>query len=66
MSPKQKKAMPVLNLREQTTSRIRLRYACKGDSAKGSRCASPGVDGREFSRDGVRGVVLVIAWRAGR
>ena len=61
MSPKRKKAMPVLNPRDQMTSRIRPRYACQVDSGKGIWRASPGVDGREISPDRLRGGVLIMA-----
>jgi hypothetical protein len=54
MSPNRKNATAVLNARDDMTSTIRMRYDCHddpGNPGNGRRRATPGVDGREPSRD---------------
>jgi hypothetical protein len=67
MNPKRKNATAVLSARDDMTSTIRERYASHvdpGDPGNGSRRATPGVDGREPSReDGLPGVPLAISSR---
>jgi hypothetical protein len=67
MRPKRKNATAVLNARDDRTSTIRERYASHDDPEdprNGSRRATPGVDGREPSReDGLHGVPFAISSR---
>jgi hypothetical protein len=67
ISPNRKNATAVLNARDAITSTIRIRYDSHvdpGSPENGSRRETPGVDGREPSREGgLPGVPFAISSR---